>query len=60
MNYWKTSDIRISTDSAGYMTAEHKFAGTLIETAYYEYRVDCRREAVDILREMQRDEQEEY
>lgn len=50
-NYWKTSDIKISTDSCGYMTAEHKHAGLLIDSGYYENRKECRRDAVEILKE---------
>jgi len=55
-NYWKTSDIKISTDSAGYMTAEHKWAGLLIDSGYYEDRSECRRDAVEVLKEMKEDE----
>lgn len=51
-NHWKTSDIKISTDSAGFMTAEHKWAGLLIESGYYEKRNDCRRDAVEVLKEL--------
>ena len=54
-NYWKTSDIKISTDSAGYMTATHKWAGLLIDSAYYESRAECRRDAVEILKDMKED-----
>ena len=51
--YWKTSDIKISTDSAGYMSAEHKWAGVLIAPhAGFDNRSHCRREAVLILRDM--------
>ena len=31
MNLYKTSDIKISSDSMGYITAEHKYQGILIE-----------------------------
>lgn len=50
-NMWKTSDIRITTDSVGYLTAEHKWQGTLIESEFYDNRTECRRDAVEILRE---------
>ena len=50
-NYWLTSDIKIHTDSMGCMTAEHSYAGTLIDADFYESRTDCRREAVKILKE---------
>jgi|TARA_R110002110_G_scaffold309654_1_gene523092 hypothetical protein len=50
-NYWKTSDIKIFTDSAGYMTAEHKWAGLLIDCSFYESRKECRKDAVVILKE---------
>ena len=52
MNEYKTSDIRISTDSAGYMTAEHKHQGVLIDCGYYESRKECRKDAVEVLNEI--------
>ncbi len=52
MNEYKTSDIRISTDSVGYMTAEHKHKGVLIDSGYYESRKECRRDAVEVLNEI--------
>tara|TARA_R110000822_G_scaffold95337_5_gene218112 strand:+ start:1459 stop:1710 length:252 start_codon:yes stop_codon:yes gene_type:complete len=52
MNYWKTSDIKISTDSAGYMTAKHTYAGLLIDSSFYTDRAECRRDAVEGLKEM--------
>jgi len=56
-NYWKTSDIKISTDSVGYMTAEHRWQGILIESSAYwpensNPRTQCRRDAVKVLKEM--------
>lgn len=51
MNHWKTSDIKIATDSAGYMTATHKWQGVLIDSEYYESRKLCRRDAVEVLKE---------
>ena len=56
MNYWKKSDIKISTDSAGYMSAEHKWAGQLIDTGFYTDRNQCRKHAVEILMEMKEQE----
>ena len=53
MNYWKTSDIKISTDSAGYMSAEHRWAGVLIESDIFDSRAQCRKEAVLLLKEME-------
>jgi len=58
MNYWKTSDIKISTDSAGYLTAEHAHQGLLIESGFYESRAECRRDAVEVLNEKKIDEGE--
>jgi hypothetical protein len=52
VNHWKTSDIKISTDSAGFMSAEHKWAGLLIDSGYFNSRGECRREAVLVLKEM--------
>jgi len=50
-NYWKTSDIKISKDSVGCYTAEHKFAGTLIDGNFYDSRTECRRDAVQELKD---------
>ncbi len=51
-NYWKTSDIKITKDSIGYFDADHKWAGSLIQTGFYENRNECRRDAVEVLKEM--------
>ena len=56
-NSWLTSDIKISTDSAGYMDAVHKWQGLLIETGYYESRSECRRDAVKVLKERKEEEE---
>jgi hypothetical protein len=53
MNIYKTSDIKISTDSVGYMTATHPQHGILIDSAFYDTRQTCRRDAVKALREIQ-------
>lgn len=50
-NYWKTSDIKIHKDSAGYFEAVHKHAGRLIDWEYFENRTECRRAAVAVLKE---------
>lgn len=55
INEFKTADIKISTDSAGYMTASHKYQGILIEGGYYTQRDECRREAVIILKDIKED-----
>tara|TARA_B100000809_G_scaffold1403_1_gene1603 strand:+ start:186 stop:470 length:285 start_codon:yes stop_codon:yes gene_type:complete len=59
-NSWLTSDIKISTDSAGYMDAVHKWQGLLIETGYYESRSECRRDAVKVLKERKEEELDEW
>lgn len=51
-NHFKTSDIKISTDSTGMMTATHKFQGTLDDGTYHASRAECRRQAVKTLKEM--------
>ena len=51
-NEFKTSDIKISTDSNGMMTATHKYQGTLDDGSYYESRQECRRQAVKTLAEL--------
>ena len=51
-NYFKTLDIKISKDSVGCYTAEHRFQGTLIDGNFYNSRAECRREAVEVLREI--------
>jgi hypothetical protein len=49
-NYWKASDIKISTDRSGFMTAEHKFAGLLIDGRFYEEISECKKDAELILK----------
>ena len=51
-NDFLTRDIKISTDSAGAMTAKHKFQGLLVDSVFYASRKECRTDAVDILKEM--------
>ena len=51
MNEYLTKDIQISTDSVGHMKATHKYQGLLIDGSFYASRKDCRREAVEILKE---------
>jgi hypothetical protein len=50
-NYWKTSDIKIIKDSIGCYTANHKYAGMLIDGSFYSDRNKCRRDAVEVLKE---------
>tara|TARA_R100001369_G_scaffold83354_1_gene115518 strand:- start:815 stop:997 length:183 start_codon:yes stop_codon:yes gene_type:complete len=52
MNEYKTADIKISTDSAGAMTAEHEYQGILMESMFFESRAECRRQAVEALKEV--------
>ena len=58
-NFWKTSDIKISKDCAGYYDAEHEWAGVLFEGSIFDSRAEARREAVIVLKEMKND-QEDY
>jgi uncharacterized protein YegP (UPF0339 family) len=50
-NTYKTTDIKIHTDSAGCFSADHRFHGTLIDSEFYESRAACRRDAVEVLKE---------
>jgi hypothetical protein len=50
-----TKHIKISTDSVGAMSAVHKYQGTLIDSDFFESRSDCRRAAVETLREIKED-----
>ena len=52
MNEYRTSDIKISTDSVGAMTAEHYYQGILIDCTFFESRAECRREAVEALKDI--------
>ena len=58
MNLYKTSDIKISSDSMGYITAEHKYQGRLIDchpfwaSSQAESRKIGRRAAVVVLNGM--------
>ena len=49
MSEYKTSDIRISKDSAGYYNASHKHQGSLYEMCYFNDRNEARRAAVEDL-----------
>lgn len=51
INYWKTSDIRISKDSQGMYEASHKYQGYLLDWSYFDSRTECRREAVQQLKD---------
>ena len=51
MNEYLTKDIKISTDSVGGMTAIHKHQGILIESICYANRKECRKDAVEVLKE---------
>ena len=51
-NDYLTSGIKISTDSAGCMTAEHTMQGLLIDGSFYASRKECRAAAVKVLKEM--------
>lgn len=51
-NIYKTKDIKIHTDSQQCRTATHKYHGTLIDGEYYETSADCRRDAVEVLKEI--------
>lgn len=51
MNEFLTKDIKISTDSAGHMTASHKHQGLLIDGSFYGSRKECRQDAVEILKD---------
>ena len=52
INEFKTSDIKISTDSTGAMTSEHYYQGILIESTYSASRADFRRDSVDVLKDI--------
>lgn len=57
-NLFKASDIKLSTDSMGYITAEHKYQGRLIDSHPFwentgaERRRAARREAVKALKQL--------
>ena len=63
INYWKTSDIKLSTDSGGCISAEHKYAGRLIDSHAFwadtaqERRNLGRRAAVEALNEKKLDQE---
>jgi hypothetical protein len=50
-NTFKTSDIKISKDSAGAFTVTHKWQGTLIDSDFYDTRAEARKAAVEVLQE---------
>ena len=51
-NDYLTSGIKISTDSAGAMTATHTEQGLLIDSSFYASRKECRADAVEVLKDM--------
>jgi hypothetical protein len=52
MNEFLTKDLKISTDSSGAMTVEHKHQGILVDSTYFASRKECRSEAVELLKEL--------
>tara|TARA_B100000575_G_scaffold269455_1_gene249138 strand:+ start:1020 stop:1214 length:195 start_codon:yes stop_codon:yes gene_type:complete len=48
---YKVKDIKISTDSVGFRTATH-FGKILIDSALFENREACRKEAAKIIHQM--------
>lgn len=51
-NYWKTSDIKVTTDPDGCFSATHRWQGDLVVSMIYKDRNEARREAVKTLKEM--------
>tara|TARA_R110000824_G_C15036940_1_gene659977 strand:+ start:217 stop:426 length:210 start_codon:yes stop_codon:yes gene_type:complete len=51
-NEYKTSDIKLTKDSQGYFTADHKNQGELYEHCYFGTRAEARRAAVEELNEI--------
>ncbi len=51
-NVYLAKDIKIYTDSQQNRTATHKYQGTLIDMDYYETSAECRRAAVEVLKEI--------
>lgn len=56
-NYWKTSDIKLSSDGKGFYNAEHVYAGLLLDWHCFASRAEARRAAVKILRERHEDDE---
>jgi hypothetical protein len=48
-NYWRTADIRVTRDGAGFYNARHKFQGYLYESEIFQDRNEARRGAVEAL-----------
>jgi hypothetical protein len=55
-NYFKTADIKIHKDSVGCYYATHKYQGDLIDGNIYNTRAECRKDAVQVLREKKEEE----
>ena len=60
INEYKTSDISISKDSAGYYDASHRFQGSLYEGCYFPDRKEARRAAVIDLNNIKENGKSEY
>ena len=59
INGWLVSDITMTTDSEGFISAEHKYQGDLIIDGEYDTKEECRRDAVNVLKHKKHKKQEQ-
>lgn len=60
INGWLVSDITMTTDSEGFISAEHKYQGDLIIDGYYDSQADCKRDAVNVLKDKKEEHDHQY
>ena len=60
MNEYKTSDIRITKDSGGYYSAEHRYQGSLYDCCIFNDRNEARRAAVNDLKDIKENGKSDY
>ena len=59
-NYWSASDIIVTKDSKGFISADHKYQGDLIIDGEYDTMAESIRDAVHILKEKEKEKKQEH
>ena len=59
-NYWSASDIIVTKDSKGFISADHKYQGDLIIDGEYDTMAESIRDAVNILKDKKQEHDNEH
>ena len=59
-NLWSASGITLTVDSEGFISADHKHQGDLIIDGEYDTKEECRRDAVNILKDKKQEHDNEH